>query len=637
MFNMAELGVKGLYTGYQPKYSTTNVTNGFNLGGGTENDSRLKTFTTALNSDVSLTRGTHQIGVGGSIEFWDSNSLGNVFSMGVFTFNGSRTNFGLADFLLGKLTSFRQASPNFNRVKKYLPALYINDSWKASRRWTLNYGVRWEPDLPEILKVGSVQNFSDARRAAGIRSTVFKNAPPGFLYPGDSGYPGKRGREMNWWTFAPRFGFAWDVTGDGKTAIRGSGGISYDYVNIQAHLWTSISPPFNYDVTVLNPRYDDPWAPYPGGNPFPASYGPDARYTAFGGITAMPYQLDPSQSQNWNLSIQRQLGQDLVVSASYLGNHVAHMLMTSALNPAIFFPGNADAGGNCFARGYTYTTTPNATCSTTTNTDRRRTLSLIDFQRTGQFVGALAEYQSVGTLSYNGILLDVRKRASHGLTLSANYTWSHCIASDQDTLNGNLYDSLNTYQFPDDRNRGITNCTSDRRHVVNLTGVAQMPRFANNTLRKIASGWQLAPIYRISSGSWMSIVAGAGLDTARNGTATGTRPADQINPNAYGDRSGRPYTYWINADAFAIPPAGRLGNMNGRTVRGPHLWSFDVGLTRAFQLRETQSVEFRAEAYNVTNSFRPLNPNASRINQFFGQIRASRDPRIMQFALKYVF
>src|SRR5262245_2683185 len=653
MFNMTELGVKGLYTGYQPEYSTTNVTNGFNLGGGTENDSRLKTFSTSLNTDVSLTRGTHQIATGGSIFFWDSNSLGNVFSMGVFTFNGSRTGFGPADFLLGKLATFRQASPNFNRVKKYLPALYINDSWKVSRRWTLNYGLRWEPDLPEILKEGSVQNFSEERRAAGIKSTVYANAPLGFYYPGDPGYPGKRGREMNWGVFAPRFGFAWDVRGDGKTSVRGSAGLSYDNLNIQAHLWTSISPPFNYDVTVNTPRYDDPWATYPGGSPFPAVYGKDAKFTTFGGITAMPYHLDPSQAQNWNLSVQHEVLPNLVVSASYLGNHVVHMLMTAPLNSAIYFPGNSDTSGNCFAQGYTFNAgAPNATCSTVPNTDRRRILSLVDSARTGQFVGALAEYQSVGTLSYNGMLLDVRKRTSHGLTLGGNYTWSHCIASDQDTLNGNLYDSLNTYIFVNDRDRGISNCTSDRRHVVNLTGVAQMPTFANKTLRRLASGWQLAPIYRIQSGSPLSIIAGAGVDSARNGTASASQPAEQLLSNIYGDRSGRPFTNWFNTSgcnstnpslaipdkcAFAAPPVGRLGNMIPRTAVGPKQWSFDLALSRAFQFKEAQRFEFRAEAYNVTNSFRPLNPSSSQNNAFFGQLRQSRDPRIMQFALKYVF
>ena len=642
MFNMADLGVKNFYTGYQPKYSTTNVTSGFNLGGGTENDSSLRTFSSSLNADVSLTRGTHQFGVGGSLIFWDSNSLGNVFSPGVFTFNGTRTGLGLADFLTGRMTTFRQASPNFNRARKYSPALYITDSWKTTRKLTLNYGVRWDPDVPEILKAGSVQDFSEARRAAGIQSTVYKNAPLGFYYPGDPGHPGKRGREINWWTFAPRLGFAYDLKGDGKTSVRGSAGIGYDSLNIQAHLWTSISPPFNYDVTVQNPMYDDPWAVYPGGNPFPAVYDTNARYTPFGGYTVMPHHLDPSQAQSWNLSLQRQLGNDFIVSASYLGNHVVHMLMTAPLNPGIYFPGNADASGRCFAQGYTFTTTPNAVCSANNNVDSRRILSLVDFQKTGRLVGALAEYQSVGKMSYHGMLLDMRKRASRGVTLSANYTWSHCLSSDEDTLNGNLYDSLNTYIFVNDRDRGITNCTSDRRHLANLTAVAQMPRFTNNTLRLVASGWQLAPIYRISSGRPLSILAGPGVDSARNGTASASQPADQVLANVYGDTSGRPGTNWFNIAAFAAPPTGRLGNMKPRTVYGPKAWSFDVALSRGFQLREMQRLDFRVEAYNLTNSFRPdysmqTGLNTSQNNQLFGVIRAAQDPRILQFALKYVF
>src|SRR5205823_11156473 len=145
------------------------------------------------------------------------------------------------------------------------------------------------------------------------------------------------------------------------------------------------------------------------------------------GFTVMPYHLDPSQTQSWNLALQHQFGQDLVESASYLGSHVFHMLMTAPLYPAIYFPSVADSSGNCFAQGYTLTTTAAATCSSTTNTDKRRILSLIDNQKTGQYVGALAEYQSVGKSSYNGLLLDLRKRASHGITVWANYTWSHCL------------------------------------------------------------------------------------------------------------------------------------------------------------------------------------------------------------------
>jgi hypothetical protein len=322
------------------------------------------------------------------------------------------------------------------------------------------------------------------------------------------------------------------------------------------------------------------------------------------------------------------------------------MLVTAPLNPAVYFPGTADANGNCFAPGYTFKTTSGATCSTTTNTDSRRILSLIDSQQTGRLVGALAEYQSVGGLKYNGLLLDVRKRAARGITVSSNYTWSHCVASERDDLNGSLLSPAATYIRVGDRERGRTNCGSDRRHVVNLSAVAESPQFANRTLRIVGSGWRLAPIYRISTGQWLSITAGGGLDSARNGTAVADQPADQILPNVYKDKSGGPYTYWLNKDAFAQPALGTIGNMNRRTVRAPHTWSFDMALSRDFRLQEKQRIEFRVEAYNVTNSFRPdatpglpvPSTNFSTLNyQYFGQIRASLAPRIMQFALKYLF
>ena len=436
------------------------------------------------------------------------------------------------------------------------------------------------------------------------------------------------------------------MTGDGRTSVRASAGIGYDYLNGQAHLWTAISPPWGLDIIRNNPRLDDPWAGYPGGSPFPPVFDANAKFPPFGQFTVMPYHLSPSQSQTWNLSVQRQLGTDWLVSASYLGTHIIHMLMSAPLNPAIYFPGTADANGNCFAQGYTFKTTSGATCSPTTNTDSRRILSLIDAQRTGQLVGALAEYQSVGGSKYNGLLLDVRKRAARNVTIISNYTWSHCVASERDDFNGSLFGPTSTYIRVDNRELGRANCTSDRRHVLNLTAVAESPRFANDKLRILASGWRFAPIYRISTGQWLSITAGGGLDPARNGTAVADQPADQILPNPYNDTSGRAYTYWLNKDAFRQPVVGTIGNMNRRTVRAPKFWSFDMALSRDLRFQEKQRMEFRVEAYNVTNSFRPdVTPglpvpstNFSTLNyQFFGQIRAARDMRILQFALKYVF
>ena len=150
-----------------------------------------------------MTRGTHQFGLGGYGAYWDFNIHGNVFSAGSFTVTGSHTGSALADFLIGRMSTFEQATPNLNPTKHEYVALYMTDSWKVNQRWTLNYGLRWEPDLPDILKFGTVQNFSEERRAAGIHTTVYKNAPNGFYYPGDPGYPGNRGREINWLVLAP--------------------------------------------------------------------------------------------------------------------------------------------------------------------------------------------------------------------------------------------------------------------------------------------------------------------------------------------------------------------------------------------------------------------------------------------------
>jgi hypothetical protein len=164
-----------------------------------------------------------------------------------------------------------------------------------------------------------------------------------------------------------------------------------------------------------------------------------------------------------------------------------------------------------------------------------------------------------------------------------------------------------------------------------------MPRFANAALRHLASGWRLSTLYRVRTGNFMSVQAGSNLDLARNGSNINSQPAMYLGGETIGDRSGRPNTIWINRSAYQLPPLGVFGNAGTRTVPGPNQWDLDVAVTRSFQIAEGQRVEFRWEAYNVTNSFRAVNPNSDASNQLFGEIRAARDPRIMQFALKYSF
>ena len=155
-------------------------------------------------------------------------------------------------------------------------------------------------------------------------------------------------------------------------------------------------------------------------------------------------------------------------------------------------------------------------------------------------------------------------------------------------------------------------------------------------------------MYRYHTGTFLNIVAGNNNDFARNGTNINNQPAVYQGGDPIDDRSAGPNTFWLNRAAFANPAVGTLGNVGTRTVAGPSQWDFDIALSRYFQFEETQRIEVRWEVYNVTNSFRATDPNdlvaypvgsgfTDVTSQLFGRLRIARPPRIMQFALKYVF
>jgi hypothetical protein len=141
----------------------------------------------------------------------------------------------------------------------------------------------------------------------------------------------------------------------------------------------------------------------------------------------------------------------------------------------------------------------------------------------------------------------------------------------------------------------------------------------------------LSGIYRRSTGSWLSVTT---VDRTLNGVAN--QRANQILESPYLDEAG-PSAQYLNPAAFAQPALGTIGNMRPNNIQGPSTWQFDLALSRSFQVMEAQRLELRAEAYNVTNSFRVGSVTTALNNARFGQITTSGDPRILQFALKYVF
>ncbi|MBI4886693.1 MAG: TonB-dependent receptor, partial [Acidobacteria bacterium] len=365
---------------FLPDYLQMTVVGGFNLGSAVQTEARYKTRTLQVGDDLTMIRGAHQFSFGANIAQWDSFTTANVRAMGNFTVNGQVTGHGLSDFLLGNVSQFIQANPNFLDMYEWYAGFYANDTWRLGTRFTLNYGGRWEPFFPQQIDNGFIYNFDVDRFRRGVRSGVFRNAPAGFLYPGDDGFVGgKSGMNKQWDNFSPRVGAAWDVTGDGRTSLRAGWGMGYDFVNAQYHLNTSVAPPWGADVRILNARLDDPFATFPGGNPFPRVFDANAVFPVAGQYLAVDPDQRNTRKQSWDLVVERQLGAAMAVSASYIGNYTDRLWNMKALNPALFL-----GLGPC--------TLPDGTsqpvCSTQANVNQRRAL-MFEYPAEGRFIAGL--------------------------------------------------------------------------------------------------------------------------------------------------------------------------------------------------------------------------------------------------------
>jgi hypothetical protein len=422
-------------------------------------------------------------------------------------------------------------------------------------------------------------------------------------------------------------GFAWDPSGDGRTSIRSSYALGYDMIPGSLHTGDRTSP-WRPSITLQFPvgGFDDPWQDYPGGQPFPTPQITSKDHNAKFYPSGYYFVMDPNgktpTKHSWNLAIQRQFGEDWFASATYLGSRTLHIWTQRELNPIIYL-----GQGACTINGVAYNP-----CSTVANREARRAMLLYNPEVGGTPLESLHGYEPGASQRYNAMLLSFERRAANGVSVSGNYTWSHCYGG-----------SGGAFLDPFNRDRDNGNCGTDRRHIFNMTVVAQTPQFANSTLRAVATGWRLSGIYKKQSGRWFSILSGQDrlLDTS------GSQRGQQILENPYGDRSS--LNNYLNPKAFTLPELGSYGNMATNNIEGPGSFQFDLALSRTFRVRENQRLEFRAEAFNVTNTFRRYNLETNLGAARFGQIvsitedarvqgnNTPSDPRILQFALKFVF
>jgi hypothetical protein len=647
-FGPTDVGINAF--SYSPHYMLLAVGTGggagggFTVGNGTESNSNFRGNTYELGNDVSLVRGSHQIVIGGDVSMWNSASYALVRAPGTYNFDNHLTGLVLSDFMLGALggNGLDEAAPNTLFTRQEYLGIYGQDTWKVSRRLTVNYGARWEPWFPVSVTNGANMWFSMDRFTAGTHSTVFPKAPAGIYYGGDPGFPDSSVNKR-WGNIAPRVGVAWDPKGDGRMTIRGSWGEFYDYPNGQQLINMTIGPPFGDETRTqagLAGSLDNPWKTIAGGNPFPVSPNPNSALF----VPSGPYlSLDPQKKNtavySWNLTVQKQIGVPWLVSASYLGSETAHLWLTNGLNPSVL-------PSACF--GVLLPVPAGSACpaNVTTTTNQRRLLAQLNPSQ-GSFYGFVDGVNDGGTQSYNALLTSVQRRLTRGVSFNANYTWSHCLTTDRYGHGGGTMNVANTYLNSASINYDKGPCSWDRRHIFNLSGVAQMPRFANPILRNVASGWQVAVSIRYQAGQPLPIVDLT--DNLANGVAN-QRPnlvlADTSAPTQA--CSPAPCIGFLNKAAFAVPGLGVLGNLGALSVVGPSFSDISMSLSKTFQLREYLRMDIRGDAFNLPNSMRPGGTNqgagtvTNPINStfgagVFGTITNAYDPRILQLSAKFVF
>ncbi len=370
----------------------------------------------------------------------------------------------------------------------------------------------------------------------------------------------------------------------------------------------STAPPFGNQTTVNNPSFADPWAAtptYAGGDPFTTPPGPDAPFPQAGVYVTYPKRTHATTVSQWNFTYQKQPMNNLVFTASYIGNHTIHVWLSRESNAAEYIPG----------------------ASSTSNTNQRRPLYLANPAQ-GKYYSNVYQLDDGGTGSYNGALFSLEKRYSHHYSFFTNYTWSHCIND------GEYYEAVGVeldYQNPNNRHADRGNCASDRRHVFNVSGVVGSPDFEERGINAIASHWQLSSIIRAYSGDSFVPTTG-GVDNALTGT-------NNQRPNYTGDWhvSNQGPKGWFSKAAFTANTPGNYGNAPRGLVTGPHYTDVDMAIFRSFPTFRSQSLTFRAEAFNLFNHTQFNDPVSASNSSAFGVIQAASDPRIMQFALKYMF
>lgn len=574
--------------------------------------------------DVTAIKGSHELHFGGEALRVRAPMANTFLQNGEFDFFNNLSGDNIADFMLGRTSLFIQDGGIYLNYTGIKWSAFIQDNWRATRRLTINMGLRWDPWFPYKDSQGRVACF-----APGQTSQRFPNSPPGLIFGGDDHDPGCpspsiKSRAAN---FAPRLGFAYRLTDDGKTSIRGGAGIYYAIPNTVAFQDVVGIPPFAPIIGLQPADFKDPFGSAGVSNPFPDQFGGINKATGKDAtFPEGPIGFFQIFNQNfrlpvialWNLTLERQIGASWLVRAAYVGNKGTHLFGTGdqepgllQANPAIYIPGNNPDG---------------SPISTPDNEQSRRLYPNFAF---------VNQIESGINSNYNSLQLTVEKRLSKGLTLLANYAWSKELNDFAPIGSSN---GTNTNPF--NRHFDYGRSDDDIAHAFKLSGVYQFPHVGvSGAADKLVNGWQLSAILRWQGGFPFSIFSGYDNSLSGNNedkadfTGTSIHQAELSTGRSHGEQIQQ----WFNTSLFVPNAIGTFGNTGKNILRGPGTFATNMGLVKDTKIMERASVQFRAEAFNVFNNVNFYNPDNYQADGSFGQITRARDPRILQLALKVMF